>query len=47
MACRIWPQVWRKNADIEILIDTNAVPESPDNTNAGTDNDSNEESKQQ
>lgn len=36
-----------KNADIEILIDTNAVPESPDNTNAGTDNDSNEESKQQ
>lgn len=36
-----------KNADIEILIDTNAVPESPDNTTAGTDNDSNEESKQQ
>ena len=36
-----------EDADIEILIDTNAVPESPDNTNAGTDNDSNEESKQQ
>ena len=36
-----------KNADIEILIDTNAVPESPDNTNAGTDNDSSGESEQQ
>lgn len=36
-----------KDADIEILIDTNAVPESPDNTTAGTDTDSNGDSKQQ
>ena len=36
-----------EDADIEILIDTNAVPESPDNTTAGTDTDSSGDSKQQ
>ena len=36
-----------KDADIEILIDTNAVPESPDNATAETDTDSSGESEQQ